>query len=246
MSCCCACKSPLALLAVVGILAGVGFTAFAGPDDKKTNPPKAPTPAAPAEHGKKDEPKMPEVKPADAKPTQPASDAYVLGFTMNRIDGTSDDLSGYKGKVVLIVNVASQCGYTKQYAGLQKLYDDKKDRGFVILGFPANDFKKQEPGTNAEIKEFCTSKYGVTFPMFEKIVVTGDNVAPLYKKIAAQPSPIGGEPRWNFTKFLVDRSGKVVARYEPGIKPDDKVLVQKIDELLNAKQADASSQPKSH
>jgi glutathione peroxidase len=162
-------------------------------------------------------------------------DANVLGFTLNDIDGKPHNLEQYKGKVVLIVNVASRCGYTRQYDGLQKLYTDKKEAGLVVLGFPSNDFGNQEPGTNEEIKEFCSSKYGVSFPMFSKIGVSGEQAHPLYKKLAAQPAPVGGFPQWNFTKFLVDRSGKVVARYESRAKPDDPQFLKRIDDLLEAK-----------
>ena len=181
----------------------------------------------------------PKDKPAPpAKPAEPSmaakEDSYVLGFTMKSLDGKDVDLASFKGKVVLMVNVASKCGLTPQYEGLQKLYADKKDKGFVILGFPANNFGSQEPGTDKEISEFCTSKYNVTFPMFSKISVKGDDTHPLYKKLIGQPAPIGGEPKWNFTKFLVDRTGHVVARFEPKTKPDDAAVIAKIDELVAA------------
>lgn len=168
------------------------------------------------------------------KPAAPAS-PYVLDHTMKRIDGAEESLDKYKDKVVLIVNVASKCGYTPQYEGLEKLYKSKKDAGLVILGFPADNFRHQEPGTNEQIAEFCTSKFGVTFPMFEKISVTGPDQDPLYKQLAAQPSPIGGDPKWNFTKFLVDRDGNVVARFEPMVKPDDPSLLKQVESLLAAK-----------
>jgi len=177
----------------------------------------------------------PEKSEKPAVKSESADASYVLGFTLKDIDGKDQDLAQYKGKVVLMVNVASQCGYTPQYEGLQKLYASKKDSGLVILGFPANNFGSQEPGTNAEIKKFCSSKYSVTFPMFEKISVKGDDTHPLYKKLAEQPKPVGGEPGWNFTKFLVDKSGHVVARYDSKVKPDAKELTAKIDELLAAK-----------
>ncbi|MEX2217325.1 MAG: glutathione peroxidase [Phycisphaerales bacterium] len=160
---------------------------------------------------------------------------------MKRLDGADQNLADYKGKVVVIVNVASRCGYTPQYEALQKLYTEKKDRGLVVLGFPANNFGKQEPGTNAQIAEFCSSKFGVTFPMFEKISVKGEDQHPLYKKLASQPAPVGGDPKWNFTKFVVDRSGKVVARFDAkskqGLEPD---LLTKIEELLGE---DAAARP---
>ena len=163
--------------------------------------------------------------------------AYVLGHTVKTIDGKGQDLAEYKGKVVMIVNVASKCGLTPQYEGLQALYERSKDAGLAVLAFPANEFGGQEPGTNSEIKEFCTGTYHVTFPIFEKIVVKGEGAHPLYTQLAAQPAPLGGEPKWNFTKFLVDRQGRVVARFEPKVKPDDPALVKKIDELLHEKPA---------
>lgn len=185
--------------------------------------------------------------PATLQPaTAPSDDpAYVLGFTMKRIDGKAEDLASYRGKVVVIVNVASRCGYTPQYEGLEKLYREKKDQGLVILGFPANNFGSQEPGTNAEIARFCTEKFAVTFPMFEKISVKGEDQHPLYKRLSSQPAPIGGDPKWNFTKFVVDRDGKVVARFDadskqakpPALEPE---FLRKIDELLGA---DAGGKP---
>lgn len=169
-----------------------------------------------------------------AVPSAEKGPANVLDFTMNQIDGTPRNLADFKGKVVLIVNVASQCGYTPQYAGLQELYQSKKDAGLVVLGFPANNFGHQEPGSNAEIASFCTSKFGVSFPMFEKIDVAGPQQHPLYKRLCSQPAPIGGDPKWNFTKFLVDRRGNVVARYESKVSPSDPALIAKIDELIKA------------
>lgn len=173
--------------------------------------------------------------PSAAREPVEVSDPYVLGHAMNRIDGTREPLDVYKGKVVLIVNVASKCGLTKQYDALEKLYDDKKDEGFVILGFPANNFLGQEPGTNEEIAAFCSSKYDVSFPMYEKVSVKGDDACELYKQLRALPAPLGGEPDWNFTKFLVDRRGNVVARFHPKTTPDAEELVKKVDELLAAK-----------
>ena len=176
-------------------------------------------------------------EPADAMPagaadsTQPGAEAderYVLDQTMNRIDGTPEALESYKGKVVLVVNVATECGLTPQYEALQALYEDKADRGLVILGFPANNFGGQEPGTNEQIAEFCTGEYGVTFPMFEKISVAGEGQHPLFADLSRE----GGEPTWNFTKYLVDRQGRVVARFDPRTTPDDPALVAKVEELL--------------
>jgi glutathione peroxidase len=166
-----------------------------------------------------------------------ADASYVLDRTMKLIDGKEQDLAAYKGKVVVLVNVASKCGYTAQYQGLEKLYQDKKDQGLVILAFPANNFGGQEPGTNDEVAKFCKDKFGVSFPMFEKISVKGPDQHELYKKLAAQPAPVGGDPKWNFTKFVVDRTGHVVARYDAKAKGGtlEPEMVAKIDELLGAK-----------
>ena len=155
-------------------------------------------------------------------------------FTLNSIDGKPAPLSAYQGKVVLIVNVASRCGFTPQYAGLEALYEKYKDRGFAILGFPANNFGGQEPGTNEEIKTFCSTKYNVTFPMYSKISVKGDDQAPLYQYLTdKQANPAtGGEIQWNFTKFLVDKSGKVVARFEPKVTPDSPDVAGAIEKAL--------------
>ena len=152
----------------------------------------------------------------------------VHEFTLNSIDGKPAPLSAYQGKVVLIVNVASRCGFTPQYAGLEALYEKYKDRGFVILGFPANNFGGQEPGTNEEIKTFCSSKYNVTFPMYSKISVKGEDKAPLYQFLTAT----GGEIQWNFTKFLVDKNGKVVARFEPKVTPESPDVAGAIEKAL--------------
>src|SRR6201984_2398715 len=142
----------------------------------------------------------------------------VHEFSLPSIDGASAPLSAYKGKVVLIVNVASQCGYTPQYAGLEKLYEKYKDRGFAVLGFPANDFGAQEPGTNEEIKTFCSRKYSITFPMHGKISVKGADQSPLYASLTTDTgASIKGDIKWNFPKFLVDRNGKVVQRFEPEV-----------------------------
>jgi glutathione peroxidase len=153
----------------------------------------------------------------------------VHEFTLNSIDGKPGPLSAYQGKVVLIVNVASRCGFTPQYAGLEALYEKYKDRGFTILGFPANNFGGQEPGTNEEIKTFCSSKYNVTFPMYAKISVKGDDKAPLYQFLTAAT---GSEIQWNFTKFLVDKNGKVVARFEPKVTPESPEVAEAIEKAL--------------
>ena len=141
----------------------------------------------------------------------------IYDFTMNTIDGSPKPLGDLKGKVVLIVNVASRCGYTPQYTGLEQLYEKYKDQGFVIVGVPANNFGAQEPGTNEEIKTFCTRKYNVSFPMMAKVSVKGDDITPLYQYLT---STEGGDIKWNFTKFLIGKDGKVVARFEPKVTPD--------------------------
>jgi glutathione peroxidase len=157
----------------------------------------------------------------------------LYSFTLNSIDGKPAPLAEYKGKVVLIVNVASQCGYTPQYSALEAIYEKYKDQGFVILGFPANNFGAQEPGTNEEIKTFCSRKYSVKFPMYSKISVKGDDQAPLYAYLTKQTGPgITGDIKWNFTKFLVDKNGNVVQRFEPAVTPDSKELTSAIEKQL--------------
>jgi glutathione peroxidase len=157
----------------------------------------------------------------------------LYNFTLPSIDGEAIPLSTYKGKVILLVNVASRCGYTPQYSALESLYEKYKDQGLVILGFPANNFGAQEPGTNAEIKTFCSTKYNVTFPMFAKVSVKGDDTTPLYQFLTQKANPaVAGEIKWNFTKFLVDRKGHVVARFEPAIKPDSPEVVAEVEKLL--------------
>ncbi|QKF81515.1 glutathione peroxidase [Halarcobacter ebronensis] len=156
----------------------------------------------------------------------------IYSFNVKNIDGEEISLSKYKGKVLLIVNVASKCGFTGQYEGLENLYEKYKNRDFMILGFPSNQFANQEPGTNKEIKEFCQLTYGVNFDMFEKIDVNGENAAPLYKYLKkAALGVVGTEAiKWNFTKFLIDKKGKVIDRYASTTKPIE--LEDKIEELL--------------
>lgn len=155
-------------------------------------------------------------------------------YSVRSIDGTSVDLSAYKGKVVLIVNVASFCGYTKQYAPLESLYRKYKDKGLVILGFPANDFGAQEPGTSEEIKTFCSTKYDVTFPMFEKVVVKGSDKAPLFQFLTSGGgnAELAGEIDWNFEKFLVGKNGAVVGRFKSRVDPLSSELTSAIDAAL--------------
>ena len=157
--------------------------------------------------------------------------ATPLTGTVKTINGTDKNLADYQGKVVLIVNVASQCGYTSQYAGLQKLYEAYKDRGFVVLGFPANDFGAQEPGTDSEIASFCSTSYGVTFDMFAKSSVKGANKMLLYETLTSSAKP-AGEVGWNFEKFLVDREGQVIGRFKSGVSPQDPKLIAAIESAL--------------
>ncbi|HMO52966.1 MAG TPA: glutathione peroxidase [Tepidiformaceae bacterium] len=156
----------------------------------------------------------------------------VLNFTMKRLDGSQEALDSYKGNVVMLVNVASRCGLTPQYKQLQALYEQYAPKGFTILGFPANDFMGQEPGTDEEIAEFCELNYGVTFPVFSKITVKGDEMHPLYQELTSMPEPIGGEVMWNFQKYLVDREGKVVQKFGPRTTPDAPEVVEAIESLL--------------
>ena len=177
----------------------------------------------------------------------------IQKITVRRITGEDTNLGEYSGKVLLVVNVASKCGLTKQYESLEKLYRDFRDRGLVVAGFPANDFRGQEPGSNAEIASFCTSNFGVDFPLFDKITVVGEGKHPLYKElIAAQPKAISTsevhfsedlkrygietnpEPEilWNFEKFVVARDGRVTARFSPNTTPDDPALVQALEAEL--------------
>jgi glutathione peroxidase len=163
-----------------------------------------------------------------------AGDAGVHAFTMPLNDGTPKKLSDYRGKALLIVNTASRCGYTKQYAPMEKLYAKYRDRGFEILAFPANDFLGQEPGTNEEIRAFCTKEFGVTFPLFAKISVKGKEIHPLYRYLTTLPG-FEGDISWNFNKFLVDPDGKVVARFGTRVDPMADELVKKLEEVLPKK-----------
>jgi glutathione peroxidase len=157
----------------------------------------------------------------------------IYSFTLNSIDGQPAPLADYKGKVVLLVNVASKCGFTPQYSALEATYEKYKSQGFVILGFPANNFGAQEPGTNEEIKTFCSRKYNVTFPMYAKISVKGEDQAPLYSYLTKDTGAgITGDIKWNFTKFLVDRNGNVVQRFESAVTPDSPEMVAAIEKQL--------------
>ena len=160
--------------------------------------------------------------------------ASVLNIQVKDIDGQDVNLSRYKGKVLLIVNTASQCGYTPQYQGLEDLYEKYKAKGLEVLAFPANEFGRQEPGTNAEIKSFCKTRYDVSFPLFSKIVVKGEGIHPLYQLLTSPESDpkFAGEIPWNFTKFLVDRQGRVIARFAPDDEPESPKVTQAIEAAL--------------
>jgi len=158
----------------------------------------------------------------------------VYDFPLNTIDGAPTSLAAFKGKVVLLVNVASKCGYTPQYAGLEKLYETYKGKDFVIVGVPANNFGGQEPGSNEEIKTFCSRNYNVTFPMMSKVSVKGSDATPLYQFLtdkAANPK-VSGDIKWNFTKFLIDKKGNVINRFESGVTPEAADLVKAVEAAL--------------
>jgi len=159
----------------------------------------------------------------------------IYDIPLKDIDDNRTTLKPYEGKVLLIVNVASRCGYTPQYAALEALYSKYKGQGLVVLGFPCNQFGGQEPGTDAEIKQFCSSKYSVTFPLFDKIEVNGDNRHPLYVMLAGKGSPVAGNIRWNFTKFLTDRHGNILKRFDSKVKPDSTDMTTAIEAALAAK-----------
>jgi len=158
----------------------------------------------------------------------------VHDFVVRDIDGNRVDLADFRGKVLLLVNVASQCGFTSQYEGLQGLYARYADRGFAVLAFPANDFGAQEPGTDEEIKAFASSTYGVTFPMFSKISVKGEDKTPIYGFLTQQETNPGfsGDISWNFNKFLVDPTGKVIARFESADEPESPKVIEAIEKAL--------------
>ena len=159
----------------------------------------------------------------------------IYDIAIKEIDGKDTTLAAYKGKVVLIVNVASHCGYTPQYKSLEAVYQKYKDQGFVVLGFPCNQFGGQEPGTNEEIKQFCTSKYDVTFPLFDKIEVNGANRHPLYVALAGDTSPFPGNIKWNFNKFLIGKDGKILKRFDSKVTPDSAEATEAITAALAAK-----------
>lgn len=159
--------------------------------------------------------------------------ANIYNIVVKDMDGKDVKLSDFKGKVLLIVNVASKCGYTPQYEGLQKIYEKYKEKGFEILAFPCNDFKGQEPGTNEEIKEFCTSTYGVSFKLFNKIKVLGDDREPLYELLIKSDSVDKGDVKWNFEKFLISKDGEIVGRFRSKVKPEGEELTSEIEKYLS-------------
>lgn len=169
-----------------------------------------------------------------SKEEKMADSGPIYGFTVKTIDGKEKKLSDYRGKVLLIVNVASKCGYTPQYEGLEALYRKHQDRGFMVLGFPANDFMGQEPGTEEEILTFCRTKYDVTFDMFSRITVKGKDTSPLYSYLENK-SPTPGPITWNFNKFLVDRKGNVVSRFDSKVTPDSVEISERLEKLLAEK-----------
>jgi len=164
-----------------------------------------------------------------------AEEPSLYSIPLKDIDGKDTSLKAYAGQALLIVNVASQCGFTPQYEGLEALYRKYKDKGLVVLGFPCNDFGEQEPGTNGEIKLFCSSKYSVTFPLFDKLHTIGAERHPLYTALSGPTSPVPGKVTWNFNKYLISRDGKILAHFESDVEPESSTLAKAIDAALAAK-----------
>ncbi len=185
------------------------------------------TPPGPEAHGT-----APVIEPASSSPssTPQVSPMSFHDFSTTTLDGQSKALSDYKGKVLLVVNTASECGFTPQYAGLVRLHEKLKDKGFSVLGFPSNDFGAQEPGSDKEIAQFCDLKYHVSFPMFSKSVVKGSGKTPLYAFLTQAPP--GGEVKWNFEKFLIGKDGKVAGRYPSSVDPEDAKLLADIESAM--------------
>jgi glutathione peroxidase len=223
-----------AVISVLSLIIALPFAAFAqasaqdGPPDGKTNT------AAPKIALEEREHNFGKIKEGESEGANNMAEKSVLDFTMKNIEGKETKLSDYRGKVLLLVNVASQCGYTPQYEGLQAIYAKYRDQGLVVIGFPANNFGGQEPGTNEEIKQFCTLKYKVSFPMFAKISVKGADIHPLYKFLTNKETnpEFSGDITWNFNKFLVDHNGKVIARFETREKPEGEKVTQAIEKAL--------------
>jgi glutathione peroxidase len=164
-----------------------------------------------------------------------AADSSLYSIPLKDIDGKKTSLAAYSGKALLVVNVASQCGFTPQYSGLEAVWRKYKDRGLVVLGFPCNDFGAQEPGTTSEIKQFCSSNFDVTFPLFDKLHVKGPDQHPLYEALTGSTSPVPGPVKWNFGKFLVGRDGKILARFDSDVEPNSEELTRAIEAALAAK-----------
>ena len=174
---------------------------------------------------------------------EPASKVSIYDFNLPDIDGKMVSFAQFKGKVLLIVNVANKSTYAVQYSGLQALYQKYKDSGLVVLGFPSNDFGAQEPDNEASIKSVCEEQYHVTFPLFSKLAIRGDEQTPLFHYLTKEADPkIKGDVHWNFTKFVVDRKGKLTARFEPDIQPDDPDLIVAIENAFVAKESPANQQ----
>jgi glutathione peroxidase len=172
------------------------------------------------------------VAPTPVPGSAPASSVPLIDHSVKTLKGDAVSLAQYRGKALLIVNTASECGLTPQYEGLQKLYLAYKDRGLEVLGFPCNDFGGQEPGTSEQIQQFCTARFAVTFPLFDKVRAKGDK-SPLYRTLTEEIDPdLRGEIKWNFTKFLVNPEGRVVARFEPMVTPDDPKLLSELEKVL--------------
>ncbi len=206
-------RTPIALVAA---LAAVAVASGCGDE------PATPAADAPAT----------DAAPAPALPGDDARGAPVLTTPITLIDGTALPAAALRGRVVLVVNTASRCGFAPQFEGLESLYRAKRAQGLTIVGFPSNDFR-QELTSGEEIKDFCELNYGVSFPMAAKGRVTGPDAQPLFARIAARPGPAGEEPGWNFTKYLIDRDGRLVARYDSGVEPDDPALTADVDRLLD-------------
>ena len=165
--------------------------------------------------------------------------ASIYDIPLKDIDGKDTSLKPYQGKVILVVNVASRCGLTPQYKALEGVYEKYKSKGFSVLAFPCNQFGQQEPGTNKEIKEFCSSKYEVTFPIYDKLEVNGPNRHPLYVVLAGKESPFPGDIAWNFGKFLIGKDGKIVKRFEPRTTPDSPEVISAIEKAINTESTPA-------
>jgi glutathione peroxidase len=212
------------LLIGLALLALVAGCSKATKDEGATVVAKAAPGAAPTGAGS---PASPAVS---GSPAATAKSSSVYDFTLDTIDGTPRSLDDLRGKVLVLVNTASECGYTPQYEGLQKLHARYEKRGFSVVAFPSNDFGGQEPGSNEEIKAFCSTKFGVTFPLFAKITVKGPNKHPLYAMLSQTPP--AGEVSWNFNKFLVGKDGHVIARFDSKVTPESPELVQAIEKAL--------------